>query len=222
MNQRAGTTAGRDPRARIVCACLGLGLAVFGISVSAAMVRDGRVVALAKVEAPVNAAPSNEIETVEVDEVVAAVETLVAAAPVPVAGEGPIIVDEDVRWFNGRAMRPGRTVTMRVTAYSPDARSCGEYADGLTATMHPVTTNRGKLVAADQRMFPYGTLLTIPGYDEGRIVPVLDCGGAIKGNRLDVLFPTHEAALEWGVRELEVVVWEPVDGGAVDDPRDFR
>jgi 3D (Asp-Asp-Asp) domain-containing protein len=111
---------------------------------------------------------------------------------------------------------------MRVTAYSPDAQSCGEFADGLTATMHPVTTNRGMLVAADQRMFPYGSLLSIPGYDEGRIVPVLDCGGAIKGNRLDVLFPTHEAALEWGVKELEVVVWEAVDGLALDDPREIR
>ena len=71
-------------------------------------------------------------------------------------------------------------------------------------------------------MFPYGTPLSIPGYDDGRIVPVLDCGGAIKGNRLDVLIPTHEAALEWGVQELEVVVWEPVDGGPLDDPRELR
>src|SRR5687768_6326538 len=29
------------------------------------------------------------------------------------------------RWFNGRPVRPQRTMTMTVTAYSPDERSCG-------------------------------------------------------------------------------------------------
>ncbi len=45
-----------------------------------------------------------------------------------------------------------------------------------------------------------------------RVVPVLDRGGVIKGHRLDVLFPTHEAAMQWGVRRLEVTVWEYADG----------
>jgi len=41
-------------------------------------------------------------------------------------------------------------------------------------------------------------MISVPGYDKGRIVPVLDKGGAIKGARLDVLFATHEAARQWG------------------------
>jgi 3D (Asp-Asp-Asp) domain-containing protein len=206
-----------DRCARRVALWLGTGLAAFGLSVSAALVSD--VPALAVVEAGTPELTDDEREA----KMIEAVTALVNAAPDGAAGQGPVVVaDEQIRWFNGRAMRPARTVTMRVTAYSPDAQSCGEFADGLTATMHPVTTNRGMLVAADQRMFPYGSLLSIPGYDEGRIVPVLDCGGAIKGNRLDVLFPTHEAALEWGVKELEVVVWEAVDGLALDDPREIR
>ena len=97
---------------------------------------------------------------------------------------------------------------MLVTAYSPHAASCGQFADGQTATLHSVRTNGGALVAADIRVLPYGSMLTIDGYAGDEIVPVLDCGGAIKGNRLDLLFPTHEAALAWGVRRVEVVVWE--------------
>ncbi len=45
------------------------------------------------------------------------------------------------------------------------------------------------------------------------MVPVLDRGGVIKGHRLDVLFPTHEAAMQWGVRRLEVTIWNYADGG---------
>ena len=117
------------------------------------------------------------------------------------------VEDETVRWFDGRRVVPVRTVWMKVTAYSPDARSCGKWADGQTATMHSVWTNAMRLVAADTRILPYGSIITVPGYADSEIVPVLDCGGAIKGNRLDVLFPTHEIARRWGVRDLAITVW---------------
>jgi len=117
----------------------------------------------------------------------------------------------ETRWFNGRRVRPARTLWMTVTAYSPDHRSCGKWADGVTASMKSVWTNGMKLVAADTRLLPFGTLLSVPGYDSGRIVPVLDRGGAIKGRRLDVLYPTHAIARKWGVQKLPVTVWEYAD-----------
>lgn len=129
---------------------------------------------------------------------------------------------DEVRWFNARPIVPFRKMWMKVTAYSPDARSCGESADGITATLHHVSTNEGKLVAADQRLLPYGAMLSIPGYDDANIVPVLDCGGAIKGHRLDVLFPTHEEAMRWGVRHVQVTVWGYADGKPADNPRELR
>ena len=116
-----------------------------------------------------------------------------------------------VRYFNGRPARPVRTVWITVTAYSPDHRSCGEHADGITASNKSVWTNAMKLVAADTSILPMGTMLSIPGYDDGRIVPVLDRGGAIKGARLDVLFPSHDEALQWGVQRLPVTIWEYAD-----------
>jgi 3D (Asp-Asp-Asp) domain-containing protein len=42
-------------------------------------------------------------------------------------------------------------------------------------------------------------------------VPVLDRGSAIKGNRLDLLMPTHQAAQAWGRRTLLVTVWRYAD-----------
>ena len=82
--------------------------------------------------------------------------------------------------------------------------------------------DRLRLVAADPKVLPYGTMLTVPGYADGEIVPVLDCGGAIKGARLDLLFPTHEGALNWGVQDLRVVVWEYADGQPAPNPRRVR
>jgi 3D (Asp-Asp-Asp) domain-containing protein len=152
-----------------------------------------------------------------------AVEVVAEPAPaMPVGLPEGVEPDTSMRWFNGRPVRPARTITMRVTAYSPDAASCWPYADGQTATLHGVDTNGGFLVAADTDMLPFGSMLSIDGYAGGDVVPVLDRGGAIKGNRLDLLFPTHEAALEWGVREIEVIVWEYADGKPADDPRKLR
>lgn len=135
---------------------------------------------------------------------------------------GALVRDPNVRWFDGRPIRPSYTITLKCTAYSPDERSCGTSADGITATLHSVETNGHCLVAADPKWFPAGALLSIPGYDKARVVPVLDVGGAIKGRHIDLLFPTHEEARKWGVKKLKVTVWEYADGKPVVSPRKLR
>lgn len=157
--------------------------------------------------APVEAAESGE----EVE--VVGVEEITEASPE---------WDLATRWFDGRPVRPARVLLMRVTAYSPDHRSCGEFADGQTATLHSVWTNGMRLAAADPTVLPYGTMLTVPGYADDEIIPVLDCGGAIKGARLDLLYATHERALQWGVQDLRVVIWEYADGKPAPNPRKVR
>jgi 3D (Asp-Asp-Asp) domain-containing protein len=130
--------------------------------------------------------------------------------------------DPSVRWFNGRPVRPARQIQMNVSGYCPDERSCGDSADGKTATLHSVFTNGMKLVAADTKVLPFGSLVTVPGYDNARVVPVLDRGGAIKGNKLDLLFPTYEEARQWGRQKVMVTVWEYADGKPAVDPRKLR
>ena len=88
------------------------------------------------------------------------------------------------------------TVTMEVTAYCPCEKCCGEYADGVTANGHKI--KKGDCFVAAPKSYSFGTKMVIPGYANGKVVEVLDRGGAIKGNKLDVFFPTHQRALEWG------------------------
>lgn len=97
------------------------------------------------------------------------------------------------------------TKEMEVTAYCPCDKCCGKYSDGVTASGASITEHGGKFVAAP-KAFPFWTMIEIPGYSD-RAVPVLDRGGAIKGNRLDVFFPTHEEALEWGRRTVVVKIF---------------
>lgn len=68
---------------------------------------------------------------------------------------------------------------------------------GLTAS--GLYTGWGS-VAAGQHV-PFGTRLYIPNYGYG---VVQDRGGAVYGNRLDVWLPSCWAAVQWGVRWLEV------------------
>jgi len=92
---------------------------------------------------------------------------------------------------------------MLVTAYCPCPICCGPDAHGVTASGRAVSANAGKFVAADPAI-PFGTLLVIPGYNNGQPTEVLDRGGAIKGDHLDVFFPTHDEAKRWGARWLVV------------------
>jgi len=93
---------------------------------------------------------------------------------------------------------------MRVTAYCPCPKCCGPYADGMTACGHVIQPG-DTFVAADKR-YAFGTEMIVPGYSQGRTVKVLDRGGAIQGHRVDVFFPSHQEALEWGVKYLDVKI----------------
>ena len=98
-------------------------------------------------------------------------------------------------------------VRMKVTAYCPCSKCCGKWADGVTAYGHPIQKG-DKFVAADKR-YPFGTIMHVPGYSHYYLdgaVRVLDRGGAIKGNHIDVYFDTHQEALDWGVQYLDVTI----------------
>lgn len=102
-----------------------------------------------------------------------------------------------------------RTIRCKVTAYTAGPESTGKRPGnpgyGITASGKPVTANGGKFCAADKSI-PFGTMIDIPGYG---VVPVLDRGGAIRGNRLDVFIPDLDAARRWGVKWLDVEVIVP-------------
>jgi 3D (Asp-Asp-Asp) domain-containing protein len=105
---------------------------------------------------------------------------------------------------NSKESAAWEIVQMRVTAYCPCPKCCGQYSDGETACGHKIRP-RDAFVAADPK-YAFGTEMVIAGYGGGEPVKVLDRGGAIRGNRLDVFFHSHEEALKWGVKHLDVKI----------------
>lgn len=99
-----------------------------------------------------------------------------------------------------------RIVWLEVTGYCPCPKCCGPEAAGITASGKPVNYNNGIFVAADPELFSFGSKLRVPGYHDGQVVEVIDRGGAIKGAKVDVYFPTHEQAEAWGRQWIPVTV----------------
>ncbi|MDF2787203.1 MAG: hypothetical protein K0S80_301, partial [Neobacillus sp.] len=60
-----------------------------------------------------------------------------------------------------------------------------------------------KVIAVDPRVIPLGTKVYVEGY--GYAVAA-DTGGAIKGHKIDVFFPTKAEAFRWGVRKVKIKI----------------
>lgn len=101
--------------------------------------------------------------------------------------------------FAPEEMQPTYTEKeMTITAYCPCVKCCGK-SDGITAS--GTKAKQGRTIAVDPRYIPYGTEVIIDGM--GTYIAE-DCGGAIKGNRIDVFFSSHEQALSFG-RQTKIV-----------------
>ena len=74
---------------------------------------------------------------------------------------------------------------------------------GMTAS--GVQARTGTL-AADTGLYPFGTIMYVPGYGYG---VVEDRGGDIKGNHIDLYFTSHRRAEIWGRQQLKVKIWLP-------------
>ncbi|MFQ8775725.1 MAG: 3D domain-containing protein [Finegoldia magna] len=92
----------------------------------------------------------------------------------------------------------GRTITMRSTAYTSDPAENGGYS---TTAMG--TAIRYGVAAVDPRVIPLGTRLYIEGYGYARAE---DTGGAIKGNRIDLVFGSKSQSNNWGRRTVRVTI----------------
>lgn len=95
-----------------------------------------------------------------------------------------------------------RAVEAVATAYCPCTKCCGPYAKGVTSSGLPA--ERGA-IAVDPRVIPLGSRVYVDGYG---FAVAADTGSAIKGNRVDVCFSSHEEALRWGRKQVKVYVIE--------------
>lgn len=91
---------------------------------------------------------------------------------------------------------------VRATAYCPCPECCGKWAEfGLTAI--GIKPTEGWTIAADPRVFPMRSCVLV----EGRKYRVQDTGSAIKGDRIDIFFESHETAAEHAVKRLRIEPW---------------
>ncbi|MBN1458215.1 MAG: G5 domain-containing protein [Armatimonadetes bacterium] len=109
-----------------------------------------------------------------------------------------IVVLRGTRGLTSRGGNWRNPVLMEATAYDPGPKSCGKWASGYTAT--GAKAEKG-IVAVDDRVIPMGTKMYIPGYGFG---VAADRGGAIKGMRIDLCYPTYEEAIQWGRKHVKV------------------
>lgn len=86
----------------------------------------------------------------------------------------------------------------KVTAYCACEKCCPGTSDGLTYTETVAT--EGRTIAVDPNVIPLGSRLEVNGVE----YIAEDIGGAIKGNKVDIFFNSHDVALEWGVQEHDV------------------
>lgn len=122
-----------------------------------------------------------------------------------------IEIEIDKEGDSNKAVEPVSLGNFKLTAY------CGcEICCNAWSKHRPVDKNGNEIVygsigerlregysiAVDPNVIPYNSKVII----NGNVYEAQDCGGAIKGNRIDVYFSSHKDALEFGVQYAEVFV----------------
>lgn len=108
----------------------------------------------------------------------------------------PVISDGYITLPTGEVLSYTHSDTVEATAYTHTDKGC----DLITATGTKV---RWGTVAVDPTRIPYGTRMFIIANDGSYVYGIAtaeDCGGDIKGDRMDLYMPTYEQCREFGRR----------------------
>ena len=110
------------------------------------------------------------------------------------------IGDGTITLSSGEVLTYKSAKTFKATAYTHTDAGC-------TTTTATGTKVRWGTVAVDPKVVPYGTRMFIMTSDGSFIYGVAvaeDCGGAIKGNRIDLYMPTYKQCVNFGRRDCTV------------------
>ena len=122
-----------------------------------------------------------------------------------------IEIETDKDGDTNQAAWPVRLGEFKLTAYCSCEICCNEYAynrpidgNGNSIVYGAIgeELKEGYSIAVDPTVIPYRTEVIINGHT----YKAQDCGGAIKGNRIDIYFEDHDKALEFGVQYADVFV----------------
>ena len=99
-----------------------------------------------------------------------------------------------------RGTENGKEIYVTSTAYTASCNGCS----GTTATGVNLHANPGaKVIAVDPNVIPLGSKVYVEGY--GYAV-ASDTGGAIKGSKIDVFFPSKTDAYRWGRKTVKIKI----------------
>ena len=136
---------------------------------------------------------TEEVITEPVTQVVAVGTGEGGGSKKPIIGDGVIITG------SGDVLTYTRRDTFKATAY------CRTDVGGERTSTG--TRTRVGAIAVDPKVIPYGTRMFIVTKDGSYIYGVAtaeDCGGAIKGKRLDLFYETNAECRRFGVRNCDV------------------
>ena len=123
-----------------------------------------------------------------------------AVAVVPAAGRTNTPERMDLPRAESRSVDVERRVEMRSTAYC------------LRGTMRTGVRVRDGMAAGDPNVLPLGSVVRV-SHTDGRLIGVfviMDTGGAVRGNKIDLWFSSCAEAEDWGIRS---VITEVLDIG---------
>lgn len=99
-----------------------------------------------------------------------------------------------------------RKLNMIATAYTSECDGC----IGITSTGYDVRKNKTyngmKIIASDPNIIPMNSVVLIKTDNSSFKAISLDTGGAIEGNRIDILMDTKDDAYNFGRQNVEVTI----------------
>ncbi|MFF5997069.1 ubiquitin-like domain-containing protein [Lysinibacillus sp. KU-BSD001] len=127
-------------------------------------------------------------------------EKVIKEPTTKVVAVGTKVVTASVSRDNSSAPAGGKEFYVTATAYTAGCNGC----TGITATGLNIKANPNmKVIAVDPNVIPLGSKVWVEGY--GYAVAA-DTGGAIKGNKIDILVSSKSAAKSWGRKKVRIKV----------------
>ena len=114
----------------------------------------------------------------------------------------PVVGDGIITLPTGEVLTYTDTMQVVATGYHKSNAGC----DDWTSTG---TWARVGAIAVDPRMIPYGTRMFIVSNDGAYVYGLAtaeDCGGAIKGNRVDLYFDSNYDCFQFGIRDCTIYI----------------
>ena len=139
-------------------------------------------------------------EVIATEQTVAPVNKVIKQGTFEAAQGKLTIKDGVIVTADGEVYTYNRTMKVKATAYTHTDAGC----DKISATG---TTVHWGTVAVDPKLIPYGTKMFIVSNDGKFVYGVSaaeDCGGSIKGNRIDLYMPTTRQCFNFGVRNCTI------------------